>query len=213
MAEHKFVQGSPEWHQFRVGKVSGSRLKDVMTKGRNGEPSATRKNYMMELLCERLTGRPGVVDLSRNASVQRGIELEPLARAAYEVFSGRVVIETGCFSHPVIDGFIASPDGLSGDDGLIECKCPNTANHIAVLQSGKHDSQYDWQMLAQMACTGREWVDFVSFDDRLPDELQYFCARFHRDEKRIEAMEAEVTKFLGELAELEADMRRRMGGK
>ena len=210
MAEHKFIQGSPDWHQFRVGKVSASRVRDVMAKGRGDAPSATRKNYMMELLCERLTGKPGGPDLSRNAAVQRGVELEPLARAAYEIGTGNMVTETGCFSHSKIDGFIASPDGLVGSVGSIECKCPNTATHVATIQSGKHDPQYEWQMLAQLACAGRDWVDFVSFDDRLPEELQYACFRFHRDESRIRDMETEVELFLEELAELEEDMRRRM---
>ena len=210
MAEHKFIQGSQEWHTFRLGKVSGSRVKDVMAKGRGKEPSATRRNYMMELLCERLTGNPAGADLSRNAAVQRGVELEPLARASYEVSAGVMVAETGCFSHQSIDWFIASPDGLVGDAGLIECKCPNTATHVATLQSGRHDAQYEWQMLAQMACTGRAWVDFVSFDDRLPEPLQYACFRFERDDSRINDMEAEIRAFLEELAELERDMRSRM---
>lgn len=213
MAEHKFVQGSLEWRNFRVGKVSGSRVGDVMKSGRGGAPSATRKNYMMELLCERLTGCPGGADLSRNAAVQRGVELEPLARAAYEVASGLMVVETGCFSHPKIDRFIASPDGLAGNEGLIECKCPNTATHVATMQSERHDPQYEWQMLAQMACTGREWVDFVSFDDRMPEALQYVCYRYDRDEARIRAMESEVKAFLEELAALEAEMRERMNSQ
>lgn len=208
--EHKFIQGSEEWIQFRLGKASGSRMKDIMSNGRSGNPSATRKNYMMELLCERLTSVQGGPDLSRNAAVQRGTELEPLARSAYEIDTGRIVIETGCFSHPVIEGFIASPDGLIGADGLLECKCPNTATHVATIQREAHDPQYEWQMLAQMACTGRAWVDFVSFDDRLPEELQYVCHRFNRDDKRIAEMEKEVQLFLAELAELEADLRRRM---
>ena len=148
--------------------------------------------------------------MSRNAAVQRGVELEPLARAAYEIDTGNMVTETGCFSHSKIDGFIASPDGLVGSVGSIECKCPNTATHVATIQSGKHDPQYDWQMLAQMACADRDWVDFVSFDDRLPEELQYACFRFHRDEKRIREMEAEVKLFLEELADLEREMRERM---
>lgn len=210
MPEHKLEQGSPEWHQFRLGKASGSRIKDVMAQGCGGAPSATRKNYMMELLCERLTGVPGGADLSRNAAVQRGVELEPLARSAYEVYTGNIVDETGCFSHPRIKGFIASPDGLVGSKGLIECKCPNTATHIAVMQSGKHDPQYEWQMLAQMACADRDWVDFVSFDDRLPSELQYVCYRFERDFGRIRVMEAAIVEFLEELDELEREMRQRI---
>ena len=204
-------QRSEDWFNARLGKVTASKVKDVMSKLKSGEPSASRTNYMMQLLCERLTGRRE--EGFTSAAMQRGNDLEPVARSAYEVDQGVMVIEASLVLHPVIDGFGASPDGLVGERGLMEIKCPNTATHIATLRSGKHDTDYDWQMLAQMACTGREWVDFVSFDDRLPDELQYFCARFHRDDKRIEAMEAEVTKFLGELAELEADMRRRMGGK
>lgn len=210
MPEHKLEQGSPEWHQFRLGRVTASRVKDVMAQGRGGAPSATRKNYMMELLCERLTSVPGGADLSRNAAVQRGVELEPLARSAYEVYTGNIVDETGCFSHPRIKGFIASPDGLVGSKGLIECKCPNTATHVTTMQSGKHDPQYEWQMLAQMSCADRDWVDFVSYDDRMPPPLDYVCYRFERDGARIIEMEKAVIEFLQELDELEKDMRERM---
>jgi putative phage-type endonuclease len=205
-------QGSEEWIRARIGKVTASKVKDVMTKGRGKEPSATRRNYMMDLLCERLTGNQSGPDLSRNLAVQRGIELEPLARAAYEIDKGLMIQEVGSIDHPTIVGFAASPDGVVSADGLIECKCPHTATHIAVIQSGRHDSQYEWQMLAQMACTGRAWVDFVSFDDRMPEELQYACFRFERDDKRIEEMEAEIKAFLDELAELEQEMRGRMRG-
>lgn len=210
MAEIKLIQGSPEWAQFRVGKVSGSRVRDVMTQGRGGAPSATRKNYMMQLLCERLTGEPQGQCLSRNPAVQRGVELEHMARLAYELYSGETVEETGCFSHPRIGGFIASPDGLVGETGMIECKCPNTAQHVAVIQSGKHDPQYEWQMLAQMACAELEWVDFVSYDDRLPAPLDYVCYRFERDDRRITEMERAIVEFLQELDELEKEMRERM---
>lgn len=203
-------QRSEEWFAARLGKVTASKVKDVMTKGRNGDASAARKNYLMELVCERLTGVQGGPDLSRNAAVQRGVELEPIARSAYELFADSEVVEIGLVDHPSIAWFGASPDGLVNADGLIEIKCPNTAQHVATLQREAHDPQYEWQMLAQMACTGRAWVDFVSFDDRLPEELQYVCHRFHRDDKRIAEMEKEVQLFLAELAELEADLRRRM---
>lgn len=206
-------QGSEEWIAARLGKVTASRVKDVMSKGRGSAPSATRKNYMMELLCERLTGAQSGPDLSRNAAVQRGVEKEPLARSAYEVDQGVMIIEAGLIDHPRIKGFGASPDGLVGAKGLIEIKCPNTAQHIAVIQAGEHDGQYEWQMLAQMACTGRDWVDFVSFDDRMPEALQYQRCRFERDEKRIREMESEIKEFLAELDELEQEMRHRMEGK
>ena len=201
-------QRSPEWFAARLGKVTASKVKDVMAKGRGGAPSATRQNYMMQLLCERLTGRREEAYV--NAAMQRGTDLEPIARSAYEFNAGVMTVETGLIDHPSIASFAASPDGVVGNDGLLEIKVPNTAQHIAVIQSGQHDPQYEWQMLAQMACTGRAWVDFVSFDDRLPEELQYACFRFHRDDKRISEMEAEVSVFLEELTDLEADMRRRM---
>jgi len=203
-------QRSAEWFAARLGCVTASRVKDVMASGRGGAPSATRKNYMMELLCERLTGQSGGADLSRNAAAQRGVELEPFACMAYEADKGLMVVETGLVMHPTIAGFGASPDGLVGDDGVLEIKCPNTATHIATMQSERHDPQYEWQMLAQMACTGRAWADFVSYDDRLPEPLQYVCHRFERDFKRIREMESEIKAFLEELSDLEKEMRERM---
>lgn len=201
-------QRSDDWFTARLGKVTASKVKDVMAKGRAGAPSATRKNYMMRLLCERLTGRRD--EGFTSAAMQRGTDLEPVARSAYEVSAGVMTVETGLILHPSIEGFGASPDGLVGSSGMLEIKCPDTAQHIATLQSGAHDPQYEWQMLAQMSCAERDWVDFVSFDDRLPEPLQYVCHRFHRDEARIRDMEAEVSRFLAELAELEAGMRQRM---
>jgi putative phage-type endonuclease len=206
-------QRSAEWFAARLGCVTASRVKDVMASGRGNAPSATRKNYMMELLCERLTGQQGGADLSRNAAVQRGVELEPFACMAYEADKGLIVIETGLVMHPTIAKFGASPDGLTGDDGVLEIKCPNTATHIATLQSGRHDPQYEWQMLAQMACTVRKWADFVSYDDRLPDLLQYLCHRYECDYKRVREMESGVKEFLEELAELETEMQDRIRSK
>ncbi|HBO3538557.1 TPA: YqaJ viral recombinase family protein [Pseudomonas aeruginosa] len=204
-------QQSDSWWASRLGRATASRVKDIMAKGRGGAPSATRKNYMMQLLCERLTGKRD--EGYTNAAMQRGNDLEHIARAAYEMYEDCEVVEVGLILHPSIDGFGASPDGVilleNGRRGL-EIKCPNTAQHIAVIQSGKHDTQYEWQMLAQMACADLESVDFVSFDDRLPEELQYVCFRYHRDEARIREMEAEVMAFLEELAELEHQMRERM---
>lgn len=198
-------QRSDEWFAQRLGKVTASRVADVMAKTKSGT-AASRKNYMMQLLCERLTGvkQEGFV----SAEMQRGTDLEPIARSAYEVDSGLMVIETGLVLHPSIDGFGASPDGLCGDDGLVEIKVPNTATHVDFIRSHEPDGRYQWQMLAQMACTGRSWCDFVSFDDRLPEALQYRCMRFHRDDKRIAEMEAEIKAFLAELDQLVIEMMR-----
>lgn len=204
-------QLTESWRNARLGQVTASKVKDVMANGRGGAPSASRTNYMMQLLCERLTGtwEEGYT----SPAMARGTELEPVARLAYELMQDCEVQEVGLIQHPKIKHFAASPDGviaLPNGRGGLEIKCPNTAQHIAVMRAGKHDSQYEWQMLAQMACAELEWVDFVSFDDRLPEELQYVCYRYHRDEARIREMEKGVTDFLSELAELEADMRERM---
>lgn len=204
-------QQSSDWFAARLGCVTASRVKDVMASGRGGAPSATRKNYMMQLLCERLTGRRE--DGFTSAAMQRGTELEPVARSAYEIDKDVMTVETGLILHPRIERFGASPDGLVGDRGMLEIKCPNTATHVFTLQSGKHDPQYEWQMFAQLACAERDWVDFVSFDDRMPSELQYACFRFERDEKRIREMESAVREFLEELAELEHEMRERIRSK
>lgn len=200
-------QLSDEWFAQRIGKVTASRVKDVMAKTKSG-PSASRKNYLMELLCQRLTGARE--EGFTNSAMQRGTELEPLARSAYEVRSGFMVREAGFVVHPEHDGTGASPDGFVDDDGLIEIKCPNTAQHIACIQSGKYDAKYWWQMQHQMECTGRAWCDFVSFDDRLPEPLQLFVARVERDDKAASEMMSEVLEFIGELDALENEMLTKM---
>ena len=190
------IQGSEEWLNARIGKVTASKVADIMAKTRSGY-SASRKNYMAELLCQRLTGKRE--EGFTNAAMQRGTEMEPIARSRYEVETGVMVDEVGLIEHPTISDFAASPDGLVGDDGLVEIKCPNTATHIEFLQSGKIPAKYQSQMLAQMICTGRKWCDFVSFDDRLPEHLAYKCIRFELDEDAAGVMVEEVEKFLEEL--------------
>jgi putative phage-type endonuclease len=198
-------QRSDEWFSARIGKVTASRVADVMATTKSG-PAAARKNYQMELLCQRLTGKAEQGFTS--AAMQRGTDLEPMARSAYEVDTGVMVIETGLVLHKSIDGFGASPDGCVGVDGLVEIKCPNTATHIEFMRTGKPDGRYVWQMMAQMACCERAWCDFVSFDDRLPDSLQYKRVRVYRDEKVIAAMETEIKSFLAELEQLIEELTR-----
>ncbi len=199
-------QRSDAWFEARLGRPTASRIADVMAKTKSG-CGASRKNYMMELLCERLTGERQ--ESFTSAAMQRGTDLEPTARSAYEIETGVMVIETGLHIHPEIN-MGASPDGLIGEEGLLEIKVPNTAQHVEFLRTMKPDSRYQWQMLCQMACTGRTFCDFVSFDDRLPESLQYACIRFERDESRISEMLEEVSKFLAELDALEEEMRERM---
>ncbi len=199
----QIIQRSPEWFAFRLGKPSASRVADVMAKTRSG-PAASRTNYMMQLLCERLTGNRE--ESYVNAAMQRGTDLEAVARSAYEIATGRLVAECGSFAHPDLPNFIASPDGLVGDDGCIEIKVPNTATHIDFLRTKKPDGKYIIQMQSQMACAGRQWCDFVSFDDRLPEQLQYRCVRVNRDDAFIADMLAQIRAFLIELDDLETEM-------
>lgn len=189
-------QRSDDWFAARLGKVSASRVAEVLAKTKTGA-AASRRNYALELALERVTGSRQ--ERYQNAAMQRGADLEPLARAAYEAANGLLVEEVGFIVHPSIDAAGASPDGLVGADGLVEIKVPNSATHLDTLLSGKADPQYLPQMYWQMACTGRAWCDFVSFDPRFPEAKQLFIARVPQNAKVIAEMEAEVTVFLGEV--------------
>jgi len=189
-------QGTPEWFAARLGNVTASRVADVIAKTKSGY-SASRDNYMAQLICERMTNT--VAESYSNAAMQWGTETEPLARAAYESYADVLVDQIGYVPHPVINRAGASPDGLVGADGLLEIKCPNTATHIETLLSEKVPSKYITQMQWQMACTGRQWCDFVSFDPRLPDGLQLFVSRVEAYSEYITTLEYEVEIFLIEL--------------
>ena len=191
-------QHSAEWYAARLGKVTASRVADLMAKTKSGY-SASRANYMAELICERLTMTQA--DQFTNAAMQWGTECEPQARVAYEFLTDREVTETGFVLHDVIADFGASPDGLVGIDGLVEIKCPNTATHIETLLSEVIPGKYVTQMQAQMACTGRAWCDFVSFDPRMPADMQIWIRRVERDAAVIAEMEAEISTFLADMAQ------------
>ena len=200
-------QRTPEWFAARTGKVSASKVSDVMSKTKSGY-GASRATYMSQLLVERLTGTP--TDFYANAAMQWGTDTEPQARAAYEFKTGNAVIEEGFILHPNIEMSGASPDGMVCDEGMLEIKCPNTATHIATLLAEKAPSKYMNQMQWQMACAGRQWCDFVSFDPRLPENNDFFCVRVDRDDERIEELESEVVKFLGELDEMILKLKERL---
>jgi putative phage-type endonuclease len=189
-------QRSDLWFQARIGKVTASRVADVLAKTKSGY-STSRDNYMAQLVCERLTGQRE--EFFTSAAMQHGTDTEPLARAAYEAYADVLVDEVGFVPHRTIEMAGASPDGLVGDNGLLEIKCPNTATHIDTLLSQTVPGKYNTQMQFQMACTDREWCDFVSFDNRLPEELQLFVKRVPRDNMYIRLMEEEIVKFLNEL--------------
>lgn len=188
-----FPQGSEEWLASRAGKVTASRMADVMAKIKTGE-AASRRDYRAQIVAEILTGKPQDGGFT-NAEMQWGTDQEPFARSAYEVKTGVMVDQVGLVLHPSTDRAAASPDGLVGD-GLVEIKCPKTATHLQYILDEVVPSKYQPQMLWQMACADRPWCDFVSFDPRLPDDLQLFIVRFTRDDERIAAMEAEVQAFL-----------------
>lgn len=192
------VQGSPEWFAQRVGKVTASRLVDVVAKIKSGE-SASRAGYRAELVAERLTGK--AAESFSSAEMKWGTDCEPLARAAYEAETGDLVEEVAMIPHPVIAMAGASPDGLVGFVGQLEIKCPNTKTHIDTILSGEAPAKYIPQMQWQMACCGRQWCDFVSFDPRMPADMQLFIKRVPRDDKLIAEYEAEVIKFLAEVDE------------
>jgi putative phage-type endonuclease len=187
----------PKWWAARLGKVTASRVADVVAKTKNGY-SASRDNYMADLIVERLTGQKA--SSFSNAAMDWGVEQEPNARAAYSARTGELVEEVGFIDHPAITGSGASPDGLVGE-GCVEFKCPNTATHLDTLLADEVPGKYITQMQWQMACTRRPWCDFVSYDPRLPEHLQLLIVRVPRDDKRIAELEAEVRKFLAEVDE------------
>lgn len=200
------IQGTPEWFAARLGKVTASRIADLSAKTKTGW-SASRANYMAELLVERLTGRP--TESYTNAAMAWGSEQEPFARQAYAERAGVDVWETGFVDHPELDMTGASPDGLIGEAGLVEIKCPNTATHIDALLGAPIAEKYVKQMQWQMACCGREWCDYVSYDPRVPATMQLHITRVPRDHRLIVDLEAEVSYFLTELADKERRLRER----
>ena len=204
------IQGTPEWHAIRCGKVTASRVADVVARTKNGW-GASRANYAAELIAERLTGT--VADGFTNAAMQWGIDQEATARQAYSAYIDDAVGEIGFVDHPTIEMSGASPDGLVGFDGLVEFKCPNSATHITTLTGAAIDRKYLLQMQFQMACTGRKWCDFVSYDPRMPEHMRLFVRRVERDDKRIDFLETEIAGFLLEMAVKLAELNRVYGEK
>lgn len=199
------AQGSPEWHQLRCGKVTASRVADIVRQTKSGV-SASRQRYLGELVAERLTGVPNVG--FKSADMEWGNATEADARAAYAFMHDALLSPVAFVDHPAIAMAGASPDHLVGDDGLIEVKCPATHTHIAQLLGAAVEPDYVKQMQWQLACTGRRWVDFVSFDPRLPPDLQMFVQRFDRDEVLIKSLEREVEIFLAEVDDTIKRLRR-----
>jgi putative phage-type endonuclease len=198
------IQGSEEWHAVRLGKVTASRIVDVCARTKNGW-GASRKNYMAELVVERLTGKR--TEGFTNDAMRWGTEHEPEARAAYQFYANTRVSQVGFVPHPRINNTGASPDGLVGTDGLVEIKCPNSATHIETLQGGSLPEKYFLQIQWQLACTGRKWCDFASYDPRFPEAMRLFVDRVERDGAAIIAIEKDVADFLNELGAIVHSLR------
>lgn len=186
-------QGTQEWFQARCGLATASRFKDILATIKSGE-AASRRNYRAQLVCERLTGV--IQDAYQNEAMRWGTDNEPFARIAYEA-SGNIVQEIGFIKHETLMAG-ASPDGFVGDDGAVEIKCPNTATHIDTLLNGMPTDHIP-QVQGQMWITGRAWIDFISYDPRLPENMQLHVQRIERNEEYIKTLEKEVTKFLAEV--------------
>jgi putative phage-type endonuclease len=201
-------QGSEAWQKIRLGKVTASRMADVIARTKSGY-GASRANYLAELVAERLTGVPA--EHYQNAAMIWGTEKEPDARAAYSFYANAEIELVGFIQHPTIAMSGCSPDGFVGSDGLVELKCPNTSAMIELLRGGTIPDKYICQMFWQMSCCGRQWCDFVAYDPRLPPHMQLFVQRIQRDNRLIKGLEAEVIKFLAELDATIADLNARYG--
>ena len=199
-------QRTDEWRQARCGKVTASRISAVMNILKNGGAGAERRKYIGQLICERLTGEPTIG--YENDAMRHGTETEPYARNAYTLKTGDLVEEVGFIEHPSIPNTGASPDGLIGNDGLIEIKCPETYTHIETIRTGEIKDDYILQIQWQIECTGRNWCDFVSYDGRLPEKLRMFIKRVHRDDALIERIKNEVLAVNREVDSTLADLER-----
>lgn len=197
-------QGTPEWHQQRLGKATASKMADIVARTKSGW-GASRASYAAQLVAERLTSNP--TEGFTNGAMAWGCEQEPEARRAYAFYADVNVEECAFIDHPTVAMAGASPDGLVGDDGLVEIKCPNTSTHIATLLGQTIPDKYRLQMLWQMACTGRAWCDFASFDPRLPEPMRLFVKRLERDDAAIAELEAQVATFLTEVDATVASLR------
>ena len=193
-------QRTDEWFAARLGKVTASRVFDAVNKIKSGGYAASREDYKFELALERITNNR--TPFRTTAAMQWGTDTEPEARSAYEAATGVFVTEVGLVDHPSIPMAAASPDGLVGDDGLIEIKCPESKQHFENLSKRRADTKYLYQMMWQMACTGRQWCDFVSYDPRFPHHLQMLIVRVARDDQLIADLESEVRLFLSEVDQL-----------
>jgi putative phage-type endonuclease len=195
MIHYEIEQGSPEWLALRAGKITGSRVGDALRKNKDGSFSASRKDYAFDVALERITGESQSPDLSNVKAVQDGKTREPEARDLYSFMTGNDVQQVAFATHDAMSFFGASPDGLIGDDGVLEIKAPTAKKHLQYILGGTVPAEYLYQVMAELSCTGRVWCDFVSYHPSFPAESRIFIKRYVRDEKRMMELEKAVEVF------------------
>lgn len=197
-------QRTDAWLAQRAGKLTASAFADLMARTKSG-PSASRSNLIARLVCERLTGKPA--ETYTNAAMQRGTDLEPIARSEYEAAQGVMVIESGFVDHPSVPSCGCSPDGFVGEDGLVELKCPGVAKHLDYLRAGSHAQEYRWQLQGQLWVTGRTWVDIASYHPDYPEHMRLAIVRVKRDDADVEALLRAVLEANVEIAAIIEELR------
>jgi len=196
-------QRSEPWYAARAGRATGSRAADILARIKTGE-AAARRDYRVQLAVEQLTGKP-VEDGYVSKEMQRGIDLEPAAFAAYEAHSGNIARKTGFLYADDLQVGCSLDGDVENFAGIVEVKCPKSATHVAYLKGQRVPPEYVPQLTHNLWVSGAEWADIVSYDDRMPEGLQFFCKRLTRAEANIATYEAEVLRFLQEVqAEVEA---------
>ena len=195
--EYEGLQRSPELYIDRMGRLTNSRLSDAIRKTSKGNYYAARDTYMAQLIAERISNKP--MPSYTSWAMQWGIDNEKLASDSYTALTGNPVVAVGFVKHPTIKWYGGSPDGLVGDDGSIEIKCPETAKHLNTILTGEVDEEYLDQMMGNMIVTGRKWCDFVSFDPRIEGEMSIFVKRIGYDVVRAKEIEREAVIFINEM--------------
>jgi putative phage-type endonuclease len=190
-------QRSEGWFRARAGRVTASRAADMLAKTKSGY-STSRKNLLVQLVAERLTGLPQE-DGYQSPAMLRGIELEPRAFAAYESTTGQMADKVGFLSHLELP-IGASPDGVIGDfDGILELKVPNPATHLSYLKARTLPADYLPQISHQLLVSGAAYCDFMSYGPNFPEALQVFLLRVYRTDVDLAGYETELRTFLAEV--------------
>lgn len=202
------AQRSPEWLAARIGCLTGSRAGDMLSRLKSGE-AAGRRNLRVQLVCERLTNRPQEKGY-RSRDMRAGEELEPLGIAAYEAVTGTMVSRVGFVRRLDIQAG-CSPDGLIGDDGLLEIKCPLSATHLEYLRADRLPPEYRPQVTHNLWVTNRQWCDFVSYDENFPPPLQLVRVRIPRADLDIDRYQQSAIDFLREVEKELSEVRTLMG--